>query len=394
MGGLIHFFSFVLKGGFMEAPIVIVGSGLAGYNTAREIRKHDKTTPLFIITEEDGSYYSKPSLSTALSQGKTAEDLIVHSATDMATQLNATILSHTTVTHLDPVKQTLQYAHQTITYRDCVLALGTTPATLPARGTHAGVLQVNSRQDYHVFRTRLAGCAQVLIAGSGLIGTEFAHDLSKQGIQVTFVSKSATPLKHLLPPGAGQAIIDSLVKQGVRYIGDATVTAIEALPSGYEVFLDTGDTITADLILSAIGLIPNLSLASMAKLSTGRGIRVNRFLETSHPHIYAVGDCAEVDGTLLQFVMPLMHQAKSVGATLGGNPTQLTYPVMPVSVKTACAVTVVVPHEPGTWQVEGTSPNFQAICTNAQGKRVGWALTGDKTHARKEFIASVGGPFS
>lgn len=373
-------------------PFLIIGSGLAGYNAAREIRKHDKTTPLLIITEEDGAYYSKPSLSTAMSQGKSAEDLMVHSAEQMAAQLNATILTHTSVLELCPKEHTVRIEGQTIAYKACVLAMGATPYPLPVEGTQAGVIQVNTRQDYGHLCERLKGCQRVVILGAGLIGTEFANDLSKQKFEVTLVSRSSTPLNHLMPPPAGQAIIDTLRDQGAHFVGGTTATAIEAVDGGgYLVTLGNGEQYPADLILSAIGLSPNIDLAKRAGLETNRGICTNRLLQTSDLDVYTTGDCAEIAGTLLQFVMPLMHQSRSLGATITGTPTPLVYPCMPVSVKASCHVTVVIPCEKGTWQVEGTSPDFKAICTNDAGSVIGWALTGARTTERRDLSGLVPG---
>lgn len=374
-------------------PIVIIGTGLAGYNLAREIRRHDKSTPLVLITQDDGAYYSKPSLSTAFSQGKTMADLVVHTGEAMALQLQAELLPYTTVESIDSEHKTLRcHNDRVITYRSCVLACGTTPAPLPVEGPQDRVIHVNSLEDYHHLCQRLAGVKRVLILGSGLIGSEFANDLSKYGLQVTFVSKSITPLIHLLPAEAGKAVIDSLTEQGVTFVGGSTATKIEESGTGARVYLSNGQMIEADLIISAIGLRVNKQLAEYAGIRVNRGICVDRFLRTSDPHIYAIGDCAEIEGYLLQFVMPLMHQSRALGATLTGTPTQLSYPCMPVSVKTACSVTTVMPHEPeGIWSVEGNSPNFKALCKNKEGQLIGWALTGDYTQERRELTGLVGG---
>ena len=78
---------------------------------------------------------------------------------------------------------------------------------------------------------------------------------------------------------------------------------------------------------------PNLELAKAAQIQTSRGIVTNGLLETSQPDIYAVGDCAEVNGTLLPYVMPIMQQARALAKTLNGEHTHVHYPAMPVAVK-------------------------------------------------------------
>ena len=78
-------------------PIIIIGAGLAGYTVAREFRKLDKATPLIMITADSGGFYSKPMLSNAFAHGKQAEQMVTHSVTQMAEQLNATIHANTHV---------------------------------------------------------------------------------------------------------------------------------------------------------------------------------------------------------------------------------------------------------------------------------------------------------
>ncbi|MCL5669420.1 MAG: FAD-dependent oxidoreductase [Gammaproteobacteria bacterium] len=108
-------------------PIVIVGAGLAGYTTARELRKLDKDTPLMLISADDGRFYSKPMLSNAYAQGKTAEQLALQDVAQMQTQLNATILVHTRVSGIDTAQHTLTCDGKTLPYSKLVLALGADP---------------------------------------------------------------------------------------------------------------------------------------------------------------------------------------------------------------------------------------------------------------------------
>jgi rubredoxin-NAD+ reductase len=153
--------------------------------------------------------------------------------------------------------------------------------------------------------------------------------------------------------------------------------------------LSDGSTLGADLVLSAIGLAPRTALARAAGLAVNRGIVVDRQLATSAPHVHAVGDCAEVDGLNLPYVMPLMAQARALGATLAGTPTPVAYPAMPVTVKTPACPTVVCPPLPGaagTWQVTGDAAGCEAVFRASDGRALGFALLGQAT-ARKQALA-------
>jgi rubredoxin-NAD+ reductase len=106
----------------MTNPIVIIGTGLAGYQLAREFRKIDQATPLVLITADQGKFYSKPLLSTALTSGKTLDTLTTATAETMAEQLNASILTNTEVTEINALAKTITAGKDTLAYSKAVLA--------------------------------------------------------------------------------------------------------------------------------------------------------------------------------------------------------------------------------------------------------------------------------
>ena len=137
-------------------PIIIVGTGLAGYNLAKAFRKQDQDTPLVMITADDGRHYSKPMLSTGFSKGKSAEELAMAEATTMATELNATILTHTDVQSIDPHAHQLKTDDRVLTYSKLVLATGAAPIRLALEGdAKDAVFSINDLTDYGRFRSAL-----------------------------------------------------------------------------------------------------------------------------------------------------------------------------------------------------------------------------------------------
>ena len=143
--------------------------------------------------------------------------------------------------------------------------------------------------------------------------------------------------------------------------------------------LATGQTLIADIVLSAIGLQPNISLAKAANIQTSRGIITNTLLETNQAEIYAVGDCAEVNGTLLPFVMPIMQQARALAKTLSGQSTAVHYPAMPVAVKTPAAPLTVLPaplEVEVSWETEEFDDGMLAKATDSEGTLRGFVLLG------------------
>jgi len=370
-------------------PLVIVGTGLAGYTLARAFRKLDAATPLYLVTGDDGSFYSKPMLSNALAKGKSPAQLAQADAEKMARDLDATVWTGTRVEAVDAAAQTLRTSRGPLAYGRLVLAVGAQPIRPPLAGDGAeAVLSVNSLEDYGRFHAALEGVERVAVLGPGLIGCEFANDLALSGRKVTIIGPDARPLGRLLPEEAGAALQAALGNLGIQWHLGTTAERVERADNGYTIFLADGATVAADLVVSAVGLRPDVRLAEAAGVAVNRGIVVDGALRTSDPHIYALGDCAEVEGQVLPFVMPLMEQAKVLAAVLAGQPARLSYPVMPVVVKTPAHPVVVVPPAPGangTWQVEvredGTHAEFR------DGERLhGFALTGAAVSAKQVLV--------
>lgn len=363
-----------------QAPITIIGTGLAGYTLAKEIRKLDKEVQLLLISADDGSFYSKPMLSNALAQGKSADSLASKSAEMMADELNAEILGHTLVEKISPQDQTLQLQSGIRTYGKLVLASGATPIRFPPAGDGAKeMLSINNLDDYRNFRNQLANIKRVAIMGPGLIGCEFANDLNSAGIEVDLFGPDPWPISTLLPEPAGRALQSALGEKGIRLHLDTVAERIDKQQQGYTVQLGNGSVIDTDLVLSAVGLRANTTLAQEAGLTCNRGIVTNLMLETSVDGIYALGDCAEIDGEVRPFVMPIMHGARALAKTLLGDKTAVKFPPMPVAIKTPALPTVVSPPPAGStgeWEISGESADIRAIFVDHDGKMIGFALTG------------------
>ncbi len=374
-------------------PIVIVGSGLAGYTLLKELRKRDSTTPITLVTADDGAFYAKPNLSNAFAANKTAADLASASAEKLAADLNVTILTQTRVNAIDTAAQQVCMDDGELDYSALVLALGADPIPHGLSGDGAAaVLAVNDLTDYAVFRKAIDGKKRITVLGGGLIGCEFANDLAHAGFAVDVVHLGDWPLERLIPVEAGQRLADGLAALGVNWHFGRTARRVDSTNAGYQVVLDNDETIAADVVLSAIGLRPRTRLAQVAGIAVGRGIQTNDLLETSAPNVYAMGDCAEVEKLNLPFVQPLMVQARALAATLSGTPTPVVYPPMPVMVKTPAHPVAVLPPKPGTtggWKVECNDTGVCALHVNETGGLQGFALTGSETGRRAALVKEL-----
>ena len=370
----------------VQPSITIIGSGLAGYTVIREIRKLDKNIPITLITKEPGYFYSKPMLSTALANKKEAAQLISTPSEGMASQLEITILSETEVSAIHVDQQKITTSKGVIPYSKLVLALGADQIRLPLQGDAAGeVLTVNDLEDYEKFRKQIQDKKRVAIIGAGLIGCEFANDLVLGGFEVEVIDMAPQALGRLLPKEASDELASKLAIAGVRWHFATSVQSLDYQDSALKLTLENGNLLTCDVVLSAVGLKPRLDLAKSAGIQTNIGIVVNRELETNAPNIYSLGDCAEVDGLVLPYVMPIMQAARALAPSLIGQRTTLSYPAMPVMVKTPALPTIVSPpakNAQGQWKTQAIEGGLEARFESEDGALLGFALMGSATAQR------------
>jgi rubredoxin-NAD+ reductase len=408
------------------APLVVVGAGLAGWTTVREFRKLDRVTPVLMVTADSGDFYAKPGLSNALAQKRTPAQLVSTPAAGMVETLNVTLLALTTVARVDTLRRELtlqsQGSSQTLAYRQLVLATGARPIRSDIAGNAAAqVLSIHSLDDFAAFYARLAAPGSsapggnavrnsktVLVIGAGLIGCEFANDLLQAGHRVHVVDPSPRPLAALLPEAASLQLQQALQGLGAQWHLGSTVQAVDttdgqeagsaaagaqdaAAASMLRVTLSDGTQVPADAVLSAIGLRADTTLARAAGLACERGIVVDRYLQTSTEHVYALGDGAQYASAgqrTLPYVLPIMHAAKALAATLTGNRTELVFPLMPVSIKTPALPIVVSTAHPstlGAWVADAAEPHGVWRFTDRAGLQRGFVLSGASTARRLEF---------
>lgn len=369
-------------------PIVIIGSGMAGYAAAREFRKLNTEQELIMICADDAANYAKPTLSNAFTGKKAPEQIALGDAAKMAAQLNMKIVNHTLVKSIEAQAHQLHLenaagAASVQDYSKLVLAVGANPIRLAIAGDGSDDIHVvNSLNDYKAFRAHIDECHEkrVVILGAGLIGCEFANDLQNTGHSVTVIDLAPQPLGRLLPAHAAEVFKENLEKTGIHFVLGTTVEKVSKDQHGsYFVTLASGQSLKADAVLSAIGLQPNTALAKAANIHTRRGVVTNAGLETSQAGIYAMGDCAEVNGTLLPYVMPIMQQARALAKTLNGEQTAVHYPAMPVAVKTPAAPLTVLPAPVDadvSWETEELEDGMLAKAVDADGTLRGFVLLG------------------
>ena len=377
----------------MKKHIVIIGSGLAGYMLAKEFRKLDKETSLTIITKNNGDFYSKPQLSTALTLKKHADNLSMGSSDKMSQQLNATIITNVQVNKIDTDAQKVLHDKGEVAYTSLVLAVGAEKLQAPLSGDAINEVQsVNHLEEYASFREWLEGKKHVAIIGAGLVGCEFANDLVNHGCKVSVFAPEKWPLMSLLPEEIGKVLKKALAEQGVDWHLCRFAERVDKTDEGIRLSTTVADAVNVDGVFSAIGLKSNTALAKAAGITVKEGIQVNKLLETSVKNIYALGDCAEVEGYVKQYVAPLLQCARALAKILSGDASPVLYPAMPVIIKTPACPLALLPPEKGVqghWKVEGAGNDLKALFYNTQEELVGFALSGSCVSQKMELVKQM-----
>ncbi|WP_447554675.1 FAD-dependent oxidoreductase [Vreelandella sp. EE22] len=381
------------------APVdlLIIGTGMAGIGLARALRRQKDTRSITLVSFDSGDEYSKPLLSTGFGKRLDPQRLIKQDAQAVAQELDVTLLPHTQAVELNAERRQVALdTGQTLRFQDLVLATGAHPraASSVPQALASRFFSVNDLDDYRRFHATLARHpARVGVVGAGLVGCEFANDLQAGGHQVTLIAPETTPLPRLLPPPLGQALGDAFEAGGIALaLGRTISTAQLDAHDGIVLTLDDDATHRVDVVLQATGLAPRTALAGRAGLEVSEsGITVNRYLQTTNAHIYALGDAACIDGVNAMYVQPLQASIQALVATLAGHPTSVRLKAWPVVVKTPLLPVVAYPPiAPVTqWRIEGEGDALTALGDDKDGQLVGFALTGGCVKRKVELSRAV-----
>ncbi|MGN5143426.1 NADH:flavorubredoxin reductase NorW [Aeromonas caviae] len=368
----------------ISREIVVIGSGFAAQQLVKSLRKLDWDQPIRLITADSGDEYNKPDLSHVVSRGCPAAAMTRLSGSDFAEQQRIALLPHSPVLGIDPARRLVLTEQGEFPYGKLVLATGAS-AVRPDLPGSEHLVTLNSQQEYAAIEAQLRQARRILVLGAGLIGCELAMDMASAGKEVTLVDLADSPLSALLPAALTEPLQQALRSQGVSLQFGTGLASIDAQPGdGWRVTLTDGRISEQDLVIAAIGLRPNQALARGAGLAVERGILVDDRLQTSDPHIFALGDCMQWQGQLLPFLQPIVLGANALARTLLGTPTLLALPPMLVKVKAPRYPLQLAGRTRGeelAWQCRWNSHGMVAEAHDEDGKLCGFVVGGDQMSA-------------
>jgi 3-phenylpropionate/trans-cinnamate dioxygenase ferredoxin reductase subunit len=268
---------------------VLVGGGAAAAATAAGLRRRGFDGELVLVGEEPEPPYDRPPLSKDVLTGG---DVVPARKPEWYADNGVELRLGTRVAAVDVGSHRVKLDDgDDLAYDALVLATGLRPRTLPGFDGDR-VHHLRTAADARRLRAELAGAERLVVLGAGFVGCEVAASAVALGKRVTIFEPAPAPLARVLGPQVGAALVDVHRANGVEVRTGEHVTALARTAAGLVLTSSTGDRVECDLVLVAVGAVPNVELAVDAGIATGDGILVDEYGRTSAPDVWALGDVA------------------------------------------------------------------------------------------------------
>jgi assimilatory nitrate reductase electron transfer subunit len=293
--------------------LVVVGNGMAGSRLVGEVRARDKEVKITVFGAEAGQPYNRVLLSNVLAGTSSPEQVRLvdpqwYAEHDVTARLGVT------VTAIDRETQTVLASDGTLEpYDVLVLATGSEPVVPPIPGAERATA-FRTLDDCDRIREAAVTARSAVVVGGGLLGIEAARGLAGRGVAVTLLHLAGHLMERQLDEEAGLVLGETLGTLGIDIRTGVTVTAVR--DAGVE--LATGEVLDGDLVVLACGVRPLVGLARDTGLEVERGVVVDDEMRTDDPAIFAIGECAQHDGTVYGLVAPAWEQAAVLADLITG----------------------------------------------------------------------------
>ena len=300
--------------------LVVVGNGMAGMACVEQILRHSPKFQITIFGDETHVNYNRILLSSVLAGEKNADDIVLNGL-DWYRQNEIDLRLGVRIVDIDSHAKTVTGDDGSVTSFDkLLLATGSLPIIPSIEDVKKeGVFVFRNLDDTRALLDRARPGIKAVVIGGGLLGLEAARGLQVQGCDVTVVHLMETLMERQLDPTGGSYLAAKMNQMGITVLLGLSTTKVLGNGHVQGVEFKGGGNIPADLLVIAAGIRPNVGLGQKAGLEVKRGIVVNDYMETSHPDIFAVGECVQHNGVCYGLVAPLFEQGKVLAATITGN---------------------------------------------------------------------------
>ncbi len=290
---------------------VVVGGSAGGIGAVEAIREVDPIGTIAVISEEPFPQYSRPMITDFFSGEATLEKIKYRG--DLFWEKNEIQeLMGNKVISLNLADRYVELeGGDRVSFEKLLIATGGKPFVPEMEGVNKnGVFTFTKFSDAERIATKIGAAKKAMVIGGGLIGVSSAEGLTKCGLEVTIVELKNRILNRILDETASEIVEKVMREAGVTIVTGQTVKRILGRPKDDSVVggfvLTNGEEVSCDLVIIAIGVIPNTELVAGTDVKINRGIIVDRFMRTSVPDVYACGDVAEAYDFVLDKRRPLL----------------------------------------------------------------------------------------
>ncbi|MDR5651933.1 nitrite reductase large subunit NirB [Ruixingdingia sedimenti] len=303
----------------MARRLVVIGAGMAsGRMLEHLLDGGGDGWDVTLFNAEPRGNYNRLMLSPVLSGEKTYAEIVTHDA-DWYAARGIDCRFGEPVVKIDRANRVVRSSAGGVPYDALVIATGSAPFIIPVPGKDLpGVCTYRDLEDTNAMIAAAKPGATAVVIGGGLLGLEAAAGMAARGAEVTVIHLMGHLMERQLDPAAGYLLQKDLERRGIRVHCRGATKAILGHGRAEAVLLEDGTVYPADLVCMAVGIRPEVRLATDAHLEVNRGIVVDDAMRTSDPAIFALGECVEHRGQLFGLVAPLYDQAKVLADALNG----------------------------------------------------------------------------
>jgi len=296
----------------MKEKLILIGNGMAGVRTLEELLKiAPDQYDITVFGAEPYGNYNRIMLSPVLAGEKTIDDIMLNDE-QWYKDNNITLYKGRKIIKINRlVKKVIAADGSEETYDRLLIATGSTPFIIPVPGHELeGVIGFRDIKDVDAMLDTSRQYRHAVVIGGGLLGLEAANGLMQQGMKVTILHLVNTLMERQLDSIAAKMLCRSLEDRGLEILMQASTKEIIGKKRVMGVILEDGREVTADLVVMAVGIRPNIELAQRAGIFCERGIVVSDTMQTYDPSIYAVGECVQHRNEVYGLVAPLFEMGK------------------------------------------------------------------------------------
>ncbi|WP_348822927.1 molybdopterin-dependent oxidoreductase [Flavobacterium aestuarii] len=308
--------------------IAVIGAGAAAFRFIQNYREINTVDEIIVFSNEENPFYNRVLLPEYVTAELSWESLL-KIKDDALGQLNITMKSGVAIENVNATDKIITDSQgKTHQFDTLIMATGSRPFIPENAQLHLpGRFTIRKKNDADRLKNYLDGTnlpaeeQHVVIVGGGLLGLELAAALKHKKVKITIIQRASRLMERQLDRISSKLLAEEVQQRDIQIYFDNEVSTVFETDNAneLEIALKSGRILTANAIVYTIGTIPNIELAKETGLICGRGVKVNQYLQTSNPNVFAIGEIAEFNNQLFGITSAAEEQADILANFIAGD---------------------------------------------------------------------------